>query len=102
MSHLKNARVSWILVLVVDVLSFRAGEAANLAGTILLPLLLRSDMRFPEDEGRILTSVFALIARPFRQSEVVSSDCAEGCKAAIGPIKASSLCFNRRNKAWTR
>ena len=38
------------IVLVLDVLSFRAGEAPNFAGTILLPLLLRSDMRFPEDE----------------------------------------------------
>jgi hypothetical protein len=28
----------------------RAGEAANLAGTILLPLLSRADMKLPEDK----------------------------------------------------
>jgi hypothetical protein len=39
-----------VLLLVLDELSSRAGEAANLTGTLLLPLLLRSDLRFPEDE----------------------------------------------------
>jgi hypothetical protein len=41
-------------------LAFALGEASNLGGIILLPLLSRSDMRIPEDEGRVLTSEFGI------------------------------------------